>query len=237
MDTEEYRKSLYEFRAHLWDEIALNVATNLSVDREELLTYVTDQLIEAEEIEDFFYVPYEGIGKRNRRIQIDGYTYSELDECLSIFIATPMTYEEDETLITTDANRYISMAAAFLENAEYVVENAEESAPGYGLAVDVLGQYNNVRKYKIFLISDKVKSKSLTQLDSIKVRGKDVELHVWDIGRIFDLTNSSMGREEIVIHFSDFGIKGLPCLFASETSEYKAYLCNIPGMVLATLYN
>ena len=237
MDAETYQTALDEFRAHLWDEIQLNVATNLSVDREEFLEYVTDQLIEAEEIDDFTYVPYEGFGRRNRRIQIDGYSYSELDDCLSVFIATPMTYEEDETLIVTDANRYLGMAAAFLENAEYVVENAEESAPGYGFAIDIIETYSDVRKYKIYLISDKVKSKSLTQLDNFQVRGKEVECHVWDIGRIYELTTSSRGREEIVIRFTDYGIKGLPCLLASETADYKAYLCNIPGMVLATLYN
>lgn len=124
-----------------------------------------------------------------------------------------------------------------MDNAEYIVENAEESAPGYGFATDVIGMYSDVRKYKIYLISDKIKSKTLTQLDNIQARGKDVECHVWDISRIFELTTSSMGREEIVIRFADFGIKGLPCLLASETPDYKAYLCNIPGMVLAILYN
>ena len=237
MDTETYQTSLSEFRTHLWDEIQLNVATNLSVDREEFLEYVAEQLTEAEEIDDFSYVPYEGFGRRNRRIQIDGYSYSELDECLNVFIATPMTYDEDETLIATDANRYIGMAAAFLDNAEYIVENAEESAPGYGFATDVIGMYSDVRKYKIYLISDKIKSKTLTQLDNIQARGNYVECHVFYIRRIFELTTSSMGREEIVIRFADFGIKGLPCLLASETPDYKAYLCNIPGMVLAILYN
>ncbi len=237
MDVKEYRELLNEFRIHLWDEIALNVATNLSIDREEFLTYVTDKLIDAEEIEDFIYVPYEGFGKRNRRIQIDGYSYSELDECLNIFIAAPMTYDEDEILVAKEADRYLNMAAAFLDNAEYVIKNAEESAPGYGFAVDVVDLYSNVRKYKIFLVSDKVKSKNLIQLNNIIARGKEVESHVWDIGRIFELTNSTMGREEIIIRFVDFGIRGLPCLLASETEDYKAYLCNIPGMVLATLYN
>lgn len=237
MGEEEYRDLLSAFRARLWDEIALNVATNLTIDREEFITYVTDQLVEAEEIDDFIYVPYEGFGKRNRKIQIDGYCYSELDDCLSIFIATPLTYDEEETLITTDASRYLSIAAAFLDNAEYVIENAEESAPGYGFAVDVVGMYSNVRKYKIYLVSDKVKSKNLTQLDNLVVRGKEVECHVWDMGRIFDLSNSSMGREEIVINLKEFGIDGLPCLLASETNEYRAYLCNMPGLVLATLYN
>ena len=237
MGVEDYLTSLNEFRLHLWDEIALNVATNLSIDREEFLNYVTDQLIEAEEIDDFYYVPYEGLGKRNRRIQIDGYSYSELDECLSLFIATPMTYEENDTLTATEANRYIGMAVAFLENADFIVKNAEESAPGYGFAVDVLGIYSDVRKYKIYLISDRIKSKAITQLDTIRARNKDVECHIWDISRIFELSTSSMGREEIVIRFSELGLKGLPCLLASETSDYKAYLCNIPGMVLAKIYN
>ena len=61
---------------------------------------------------------------------------SELDDCLSIFIATPMIYDEDVTLIASEANKYIGMAAAFLDNAEYILKNAEESAPGYGFACE-----------------------------------------------------------------------------------------------------
>ena len=237
MNVEEFRSSLFEFRDRLWDEIALNVATNLTVDREEFLNYVSDQLIEAEEIDDFNYVPYEGIGRRNRRIQIDGYSYSELDECLSLFIVTPMTYGEDDTLIATEANRYFSLAAAFLENAEYICQTAEESSPGYGLACDVVNMYANVQKYKIYLISDREKSKAISQLEGMTIREKPVECHIWDITRIYEIATSSMGREEIVIKLEEFGIKGIPCMLASETEDYKAYLCNIPGIVLATLYN
>lgn len=237
MDLGEFRSSLYEFRDKLWDEIALNVATNLSVDREEFLNYVADQLTEAEEIEDFNYVPYEGLGKRNKKIQIDGYSYSELDECLSVFIATPMTYDTNDTLIATEANRYFSMAAAFLDNAEYICKNAEESSPGYGFACDVIKLYGNVQKYKLYLITDREKSKNISQIDDIEVRGKMVECHIWDITRIYELAYSSMGREEIIIRLQEFGIKGIPCMMASVTDDYRAYLCNIPGIVLATLYN
>lgn len=233
----DYQNSLNEYREELWSEIALNVDINHSVDREEFLEYVTGRLEDAEEIEDFNYVPFEGIGKRNRRVQIDGYSYSETDDCLSLFIATPMTYSTEEVLTATEAKRYIGMAAAFFDNAEFIRDNAEESAPGYGLAVDVLGLYSDVKKYRIFLISDKVKSAAITQLDDITASGKVVECHIWDIGRLYELNRSELGREEIVIHFSDFGIKGIPCLPASETADYKAYLCNIPGMVLANLYN
>jgi hypothetical protein len=238
MDENKHLKSLNDFRSNIWHEIELEASTNHSEDTEEFLNLVTNILIEAGEFEDFNYVPYEGLGKRGRRIQIDGYSYSDVDDCLCIFITTPLRYEEDdEPLITTEANKYLSMAAAFLDNAEYVEKNAEESSPGYGFAVDVVHKYKDVLKYKIFLISDQIKSKSLTKLDDITARGKSVECHVWDISRIFELSNSARAREEIVISLSDYGIKGLPCILASETSEYKAYLCNIPGLVLANLYN
>lgn len=228
--------SLAEYKNTLWDEIALNVSTNHSVDKEEFLQYVADQLVEAEEIEDFSYTPYEGVGKRNKKLQIDGYSYSEIEDSLSLFIAPSLSYTDD-SLTASEANRLFALAISFLDNAEFVKENAEESSPGYGLACDLLGIYNSVQKYKIYLICDRERSSNISQVENTVARGKLVEKHIWDISRIFALANSSKGREDVVIDFEKFGIKGLPCMLASETDSYKAYLCNIPGLVLANMYN
>lgn len=231
------KNPIIEFKHRLWDEIALNVSSNHSIDKEEFLEYATNLLIEAEEIEDFNYVPYEGIGKRNKKVQVDGYAYSDLDETLSVFIATPLEYDDDLTISATDATKYFGLVAAFLDNAEFITENAEPSSAGYGFATDVIGLYKNIQKYKIYLISDREKSKTLLQLDKIQARGKEVECYIWDIKRLMELEASKMGREEIVIKLSDFGIKGIPCMLASQTDDYKAYLCNMPGILLANLYN
>ncbi len=238
MNAEEFKIAKIEYRNTLWDEIGLNVASNLSTDREEFMLIVADLMVEAEEIEDFEYVAYEGIGRQNKKIQIDGYSYSELDECLSIFISTPLTYDEsDEALTKSEAEKYFSRAIAFLDNAEYIIQNAEESAPGYGVACDVCDLYKNVQKYKIYLVTDREKSKNISEIESVKSRDKSVEKHIWDITRLYELSTSAQGREDIEIDLSEFGIKGIPCMLASETDEYKAYLCNIPGMILAQLYN
>ena len=231
-------KALVEYRDGLWDEIGVNVTTNGTIDREEFVSMVTDLMMEAEEIDDFEYIPYEGVGKQSKKIQIDGYCYSELDDCLSIFISTPLTYDTEEGLLTkTEAEKYFSRAISFLENAEYIISNAEESAPGYGVACDVCGIYKDVEKYKIYLITDREKSKLISAIEDVTVRGKVTEKHIWDISRLFALSNSSQGREAIQIDVTEFGIDGIPCMLASETTDYKAYLCNIPGMVLAELYN
>lgn len=237
MNTSEFQESMSDFRISLLDDVALNASANLTNDTEEFLTLVTDQLIEAEELDDFNYVPYEGIGRQNRKIQIDGYAYNELDEYLSIFITVPLAFDDGETLTNTEAERYIGRALAFLENADYVLEHAEESAPGYGLAHDVLTVYKDVQKYRVYLITDMVMSKNISEVQDRTACGKPVECHIWDMARLYELSRSATGKEEIIIRLSEFGIPGIPCMPSSSTEDYTAYLCNMPGMILATLYN
>ena len=228
---------LMEFRTALLDDVALNAANNMTNDMEEFLTIVTDQLVAAEEIDEFIYVPYEGINSKKKRLQVDGYTYNELDDCLCLFIGVPLSYDEDISLGLTEAKKWIGRVTDFLDNSEYVLMHAEESAPGFGLAYDVVHRYGTVQRYKIYLITDRIASKNLSEIKESCVGGIPAECHVWDIARLYELSQSVNGREEIVIRFQDLGMKGIPCLPASETEDYHAYLCNIPGMVLATLYN
>lgn len=234
---EDNRRQLMEFRNALLDDVALNASNNMTNDMEEFLTLVTDQLIAAEEIEDFIYVPYEGINQKKRKLQVDGYFYNELDDCLCLFIGVPLSYDEDLTLSVPEAQKWIGRVTGFLDNSEYVLMHAEESAPGYGLAYDVVHRYHSVQRYKVYLITDKIASKNLQEIKESDVGGIPVECHIWDIERLHELSRSASGKEEIVIDFKELGLEGIPCLPASETDDYHAYLCNIPGMVLATLYN
>ena len=237
MSQEDYQSRLMEFKASILDEVALNASSNMTNDTEEFLTYVTEQLIEAEEIDDFNYVPYEGIGKQNRRVQLDGYAYNELDEHLDLFITLPLTYEEWGTLTSSDLDRYVNRVTAFIESADYIKAHAEESAPGYGLACDILTLYKNVQKYRIYVLTDMIMSGRISSIHDVSANGKPVECHIWDINRLYELTRSSNGREEVVIDLKEFGIIGIPCMPASLTDDYTAYLCNMPGIVLANLYN
>lgn len=227
-----------EFRNSLLDQIKVAATVDLSTDKEAFLNYASDALTEADQLDDgFTLLPFEGIGTKQRKIQIDGYVYNELDNCLLIFIAPPLTYQSEETLANTEAERIFGRARAFIEEANYITENAEESAPGYGLAVDIQKRYANVRKYQIYLLTDMAMSKNIREIKSTIINGKPVEYHIWDIRRFFQLHESKTGKEDIVINLKEFTEHGIPCLPASKTEDYTAYLCNIPGMLLAILYN
>ena len=52
------------------------------------------------------------------------------------------------------------------------------------------------------------------------------------------MENSKTGKIAIEIDLSDgSNQKGIPCMLANETEDSKSYLCNIPGLTLASLYN
>lgn len=228
-----------EFRSELLEEIHLNASMNGTSPQEEFLALYTSALIDAEEFEDFEQLAFEGVGTRGRRIQIDGYCYDELDNCLEIVIC-PFTDSIDaETLTVTEANTVFRRAQAFVEESlsGFLLENGEESSPGYGLAADIKHRFSSVSRYKFYIVTDMVMSNRIKEIPEATIGDIPVEYHIWDIERLQALQASRTGKEDIIINLKDFSASGIPCLEAGSTSEYTAYLCNIPGKVLADLYN
>ena len=228
-----------EFRTELIGEVHLNAATNGTFSREEFVTLYSAALIDAEEMVNFEPLAFEGTGARGRRIQIDGYYFDELDKCLGIVICPFADGFDVETLTDTDAKNWFRRAQAFVEESRsgFLLENAEESCPGYGLAMDIKNIYAHVSRFKIFIVTDMIMSNRIREIPNAEIDGIPLEYHIWDIERLQALQASKTGKEDIVILLKDFSENGIPCLEAGSTSEYTAYLCNIPGKVLADLYN
>jgi hypothetical protein len=226
-----------DFKQFLRDQIHYETQTDEITIREAFFKYYTSTLIDAEEISDFEYLPFEGLGRRNKKIQIDGYYYDELDEVLSLFIAPILSDFDGDPIVLTEAQRYFSRAEAFIEEAQYIYDNAEESAPGYGLAAYILTKYSKAKKYRIYLLTDLIMSRSIGKFEYGNINGITVEYSIWDVDRMFKIAESETAREDVVIPITDYLPIGLQCLMASKTDDYAAYLCNIPGILLAELYN
>lgn len=228
-----------EFRSELLEEVHLNASMNGTSPHEEFLALYSSALIDADEFADFEMLAFEGVGNRGRRIQIDGYCYDELDNCLEMVICPFTDSIDTETLTVTDANTLFRRVQAFVEESQsgFLLENAEESSPGYGLATDIKYRFSNISRYKLFIITDMVMSNRIKEIPEATIGDIPVEYHIWDIERLQALQASKTGKEDITINLKDFSPFGVPCLEAGSTSEYTAYLCNIPGKILANLYN
>lgn len=230
---------LSEFRAGILDDVHFNASMNGTSPREEFLALYASTLVDAEEFEDFEQLVYEGVGSRNRRIQIDGYYYSELDNCLYIIICPFVDSLELQSLTATEAENQFKRARAFVEESRsgFIQKYAEESSPGYGLALDIQKRYQNVPKIKFYILTDMVMSSRIKEIASTKIGNAVAEYHIWDVSRLQGIQESKTGKEEIVIDLKAFSEHGIPCLEAGTNDEYTAYLCSIPGSILADLYN
>lgn len=186
--------NLEEFRDELIEDIRFQVSTDGLSDKEALMEYYKGVLIDAEEIDDINYISFEGIGKRRGKIEIDGYMYDELDDILSLFICTPLSFSEINTLTKTEARKYFDRAKNFIVEKDFILENAEESSPGYGLAYDLKHKYQNVRKYKIYLLTDMMMSDRIKDLEADVIDNKTIEYNIWDISRIFQVEISKTGK-------------------------------------------
>lgn len=228
-----------EFRDAMLDEVHLNASVNGTSAREEFLTVCSNMLIDAEEFVDFNFLSFEGVGARNKRIQIDGYFFDELDDCLSIVICPFSDNLEIISLTRSEAERIFGRAIAFVEESMsgFITTNAEESSPGYGLAIDIQNRYKSVASYKFYVITDMLMSSKLIEVANSLVCTKPASFNIWDISRLWALKESKSGKEDIVIDLTAFVTEGIPCLLANGTEEYSSYLCNIPGKILADLYN
>ena len=228
-----------QFRNDILTEVHVNADLNGTLPCEEFLTLYSNALAEAEELEDFEPIHFEGVGSHGRRIQIDGFCFDELDNWLKIVVCLFKDSQETLSLTLTDAKTYFQRARAFIEEScsGFIIENAEESSPGYGLALDIRNRYQKqVRRYGFYLLTDMLMSSRISEISDSEINGTTAEYHIWDISRLQHLYESQSGKENITIHLKDFSENGIPCLEAGQNGEYTAYLCNIPGKILADLY-
>ena len=234
---------LHEFRTEVLNEVSIGSRANSDFKRSEFVNSVMDQLIESEELSGFTPCYYDGlIGSRGKRIEIDGYDFDEYDGTFSIVACRfDGTATPSSRLTKTEIEDVAERARRFVEGSLIgeVQRSIEESEDAYGLAIYINSIREKIERYRIFVVSDLEKSDRIKALDVDEIDSKGVILKLWDISNIYDLSVSRLGHEEIRIDVRDFGMEPIPCIRAckrDEQMDYDAYMCAIPGDLLARIY-
>ncbi len=198
-------------------------------------------LQEAEFLMDFNPAYFEGIGKHNRKIRVDGYAYDEFDKTMSLVIADYNASENERILAKTQAGQLQERLRYFVDQAlnSTLYREVEMSRPCSDL-VDLLREKRReIRKYQLLIFTTASISSTITKLESADIDGIPSECQIWDIERLFKVCGSDTGRHIIEIDFKEYTEHGILCLEASgaSTKDFKSYLCIIPGTVLADIYD
>ena len=190
---------LLNYRNALLQQVKVNSSANMNYQKLEFLKLTTNILSDAEEFTNFVECNYEGVAKRNKKFQIDGYAFDESDMTLYLITCIYEGFSTPTTINETIAAKYFERAGTFIDEIDYIVENGEESAAGYELALDISSKISSkyIRKIKFYLISDGISSERIKILKSKTINGIDIEYHLWDISRFYKLEKSSSGKEDI----------------------------------------
>lgn len=231
---------LQEFRQMIIEDIKVSAELDMNDVVSEFIKCFVDFLIQAEEFDDFTECYFEMNGIRKKHIQIDGYSFDEVDSSCLLLISDFSNSDEILTITNTNINKLYSKMKAFIEHSinGYICENCEESTEGYGLAKRIREDIKKIMKFKLYIISDSIISDRVKSIKKDNIYDIPVELNVWDISRLYNIANSNSIKESIEIDFTKLTNKGLPCILATESSSknYKSYLTAIPGNILADLY-
>lgn len=229
-----------EFRKDFLESVKSEAASTGEGSCAAFVGNMAEYLIEAEVLPDFTPCFYIGTGKGNKKYRIDGYVLDELDYAMNLIIAD---YDgtESRTLAKTGIRQHISRLTYFVDQAynSQLYKEIEMSTPCADLIDLLRTNKGRIRKYRLWVFTDADLSDSIKILDSIEIEGIPAECQIWDIERLYRVCSSDTGRQTVEINFKHYSSEGIPCLETSytESSEYKSYLCIIPGQVLADIYD
>lgn len=232
---------LIDFRQDFLDGVKSRSSDN-SLSNDAAFVYeISDRLSEAEEFQDFIPCQYAGTGSRNRSIRIDGFELDEADNSLRLLIADFSGNEVMETITRTRVDQIFGQLKAFIDfclaDGFSNFSDPDELDPQVRSFANLIkSTKNSISRYRFYLVTDSLMSDRIKDLPEDEIAGVAVEFHVWDISRLFNVGISALGTEEIEIDFTEFSEKGLSCLPASQTDDFDAYMCVIPGQALASIY-
>jgi hypothetical protein len=224
---EEY---FHDFR----QEIMTNAEVNMDFLEAEFTQYITDELVGSGIVEGFescHYRPATG------GIRVDGYWFN--DTSLELFITDFANNETVQSLTQTEVNQIFKRLENFFTASatKDLYASLEETSQGYGLARLISDRKKQFNKVNLYLLSEKMLSRRLTELPDKSVKSWTFSYNIWDISRLYRLHSSRGAREELVIDFTDFEENGIPCLPAHlNSSSYQSFLVVMPAKILSSLY-
>lgn len=230
---------LTEYRQDFLEQVKVRASAAANFTHAEFVELCAELLGDADEIADFEACYFRGTGYRNRSLGVDGFAQDDVDGSLRLVIAEFSGGPEAVTVTQTQAKACFSKVVSFCDDAVTgrLHLDLEESSPAHGLAMSLYQQRKRLGRLRLYLLTDGVLSARVRDWPEGEVGGIPTEFHIWDINRFHQVYESKTGRDELEVDFTQVVPGGLPCLPASvESDTYRAYLCVIPGKVLADIY-
>ncbi|WP_296560110.1 AIPR family protein [uncultured Acetobacterium sp.] len=201
---------------------------------------ICDNFVENQVFEDFEQSFFEGMCGR-KKCRVDAWSYNDFDKTLVLIASIYSQQDEIDTLTKTEANQYFKSLFTFFEACIHEKLDIEISTPAFDLSkqIQFLWHKEELNKIKLFVVTDKIMSKSIGVFPNAKFNEIPLEYHIWDIQRLERLYSNGEEGEPVEIDLLELYGKGLPILEACDVKvdDLQFYLCVLPGNLLADIYD
>lgn len=231
---------LVDYRKDYLENVKMLAAADMSGTAATFVKCILENLQDLNVISDF--EECFDIGKFGRKnYRVDAYSFDDYDCSMSIFIADFEGEDIISTLTLTEAKALFEKINTFLDgslNGNFRHE-MEISTPVYDFVERIVNLENTIRKFRFFIVTDKIMSEKISSFEQGEINGIPIEYNIWDMQRLYRVMSTGDGHEPVEINFLELTENGLPCLEASDasTDDVKCLLCVIPGEILADLYD
>lgn len=169
--------------------------------------------------------------------KINGYAMSDNYETVDLFISIFQNAETPPRIAKEEIDRAAKRVGNFFRKAFYndYEKDIDESSPVFQFAYD-LAKLPEIRETLVrvnaIMLTNGTYNGDVPKQE--KVAGQDIYYNVFDINRLYAISEKS--HISIELDFEEQQIK-IPCLKAPiENADYESYIAIMPGQGLATLY-
>lgn len=234
-------EDVQRFYTSLLEEVSNRAVATNEHTRTVFVEEICRRLAESDNLQVITPCFFDGRGHRRRKIGLDGYSDELilLDGELQVVIAELSQGPVAQELGTAEVNTLIAKAVGFVDDAlnGRLSETLEPSTPAADLALSIMEKKGRIRTLRVALLTNFALGARVRVVDRETIAGVKVEYTVWDLNRIFQLSASG-AREPSDIDLTKIVPNGLSALRAGiGDAGYAAYLCVVPGAVLATIYD
>ncbi|MFE3976502.1 MULTISPECIES: AIPR family protein [unclassified Peribacillus] len=180
--------------------------------------------------------------KKESKIQLNGYLYQDDINTLNLYVVEYEPFMEDDELPVanmTSLKEYANKAKRFYTNAEPILQLADRSMEYYDLTKMIVDKKEEIEEVNIYVITSNFYL-SNKPIDLTIPSVETVNVHVWDMDRIFKLSEAEQGIREFDIHFeSEYGaaIQMMHVPNNTEKGLIDCYIGVIPAKLLSRLYD
>jgi hypothetical protein len=229
-------------------DLAHEIDSTLSTDpdgalpHEVFLEWCVGELTELGETEDLVLSNFGQTGQA-----VHGYSFSDYDSRLDLYITEYKNTTEEYTLYKTDSDASVNRLKNFIDKTFAKKNKVDVHHPAYDL-IDLMAK-TEISILRIFLFTNG--KSTITRTEDMLINKINVQTHIWDINRFLRFKSSGNYIENTDVITKEFKVDFIPCSSADNNGNnsisnpeistgsdggINTYLCVFKGDFLADVY-